>query len=629
MSHQVNPASPSPGPPHFWRSLDELQEADAFQELLAREFPSLLPLAQDVESRRNFLKLLGASLALAGVSAGASGCARRPEETIVPYVHMPEELAAAEPLYFATALPRAGDALGLLVKSYMGRPIKIEGNPDHPASQGATDALAQASLLDLYDPDRSQTVLRSGLIETWGNFLAALGRERERWRRQAGRGLRILTETVSSPSLAALIEQLLEAFPEARWHQYQPVNDDACWEGARLAFGRPLDAVYRFDRAGTVLTLDADVLQDQRGSVRYARDFIYRRQLPFGEQPANRLYAVESTPTITGAMADHRLALSPPAITALVIELARRLGVEGLAAAPSPREQVPAPWMTALLGDLQRVPAIVVAGRSQPPAVHALVYAINERLRALGQTITLIEPVAARPENHQQSLHDLVQAMRAGEVESLVIISGNPVYTAPHELSFAEALRNVKWSVHLSGYVDETSLHCHWHVPEAHYLESWLDARAFDGTVSIVQPLIAPLYLGKTPHQLLAALGDDAQRSSQDLVRDYWRNKLPADDFERTWRRIVHDGLMRDSAAPAVEAELMLQADRLPFPERSATGGGEVTIEFRPDPSLRDGRSANNGWLQELPSRSAKSPGTTSPASALARPSGWESATRK
>jgi MoCo/4Fe-4S cofactor protein with predicted Tat translocation signal len=598
MNHPVHDLpKPRSAAPQFWRSLDELAGTEQFQEMLAREFPSLLPVAEDLAGRRNFLKLMAASLALAGLT----GCARQPEETIVPYVNMPEELADGKPLYFATAMPRSGDAIGLLVKSHMGRPIKVEGNPDHPASRGATDAIAQASILTMYDPDRSQTVLRSGLIDTWDNFLKAIATERERLRGQAGRGFRILTETVTSPSMAALIERLLKEFPEAHWHQYEPLNDDARWEGSRLAFGRPLDAVYHFDRAETVLSLDADFMQEMRGSVRYARDFISRRQIPFGQAPQNRLYVLESTPTITGASADHRVSLSPQGITSFAMQLATRLGIEWLPASQL-ETGVSADWLKALLNDLQAEGrrSIIVAGRSQPAAVQALVQAMNERLGNIGESITLIEPVAARPDNQAESLSELVAAMKRGEVETLAIIGGNPVYNAPGELQFGEALDKVKLRIHLSAYVDETSQQCHWHVPEAHYLESWLDTRSYDGTASIVQPLIEPLYGGKTPHELLSVLLGEPGRSALDLVRNYWRDRQESDDFDRTWRRMLHDGLVAGSAASAVEVESNLAVAELQF-SGLKKGESELTIEFRADPALGDGRFANNGWLQELP----------------------------
>ena len=590
----------NPGGERFWRSLEELARTPQFEQLVHREFPSQLAVWDDAIGRRRFLQLMGASLAL----AGAAGCTRGPQEKIVPYVRAPEDLVPGRPLYYATAVTRGGYALGVLAETHEGRPTKIEGNPQHPASLGATDAWAQAAILSLYDPDRSQTLIGRGVIETWDHFHTMLAAQRERLLARRGAGLRILTETVTSPTLAGQLRAILQELPEAVWHQYEPVNFDNAREGQRLAFGRHVDARYRFDQARVVLALDADFLLGWPGSVRYACEFIDARRVSAGGGTMNRLFAVECTPTITGAMADHRMPLAASQIEALARTIARRLGVEtGVVQPPS---GISRDWLGAVLVDLQnnRGASLVIAGPGQPPVVHALAHAINVTLENIGRTVTLIEPVEARPENQAQSLSQLVADMKAGQVETLVILGGNPVYTAPGSLDFAAALAGAPLRIHLSEYYDETSFLCDWHIPAAHALESWSDGRALDGTATILQPLIAPLYGGKTAHELLSALQGAGGRTAYEIVQEHWRGRLGEEDFGARWRAAVHDGIVDGTQSPEVEVQIAFQD-----PELAASGTGEapgataesLEIEFRPDPTLWDGQMANNGWLQELP----------------------------
>ena len=467
----------------------------------------------------------------------------RPTGTIVPYVRAPEEIVPGKPLFFATAMSLGGFATGLLVESHLGRPTKVEGNPDHPASLGATDAFAQASVLTLYDPDRSQTLTHLGDIRPWSAFLAVLRDALATQRAVQGVGLRILTETVTSPTLASQLQALLAEFPLAKWHQYEPLGRDNARAGARLAFGTYVNTIYNFDKAEVILALDADVLSCHPGSVRYAREFAAKRRVTASKSEMNRLYAVESTPSITGAIADHRLPLRASEIEGFARAVAVQLGKSGVGGlgsgvrspesgvkpTPTPLLPIPAQWLAALVRDLQRHrgSSLVIAGDQQPPAVHALAHALNQALGNVGTTVVYTDPVEANPVDQTESLRELVQDMDAGRVILLVIIGGNPVYTAPADLQFGERLGKVGLRIHLSLYDDETSALCHWHVPEAHYLESWSDARAYDGTVSIVQPLIAPLYAGKSAHELLAALTDQSERSSYDIVREYWMGTDP------------------------------------------------------------------------------------------------------
>jgi molybdopterin-containing oxidoreductase family iron-sulfur binding subunit len=595
------------GSEQLWRSLDELAETPEFLDYVSREFPRQSGEWLDPEGRRDFLKLMAASLGLAGV--GLSGCMRQPTEKIVPYVRQPEDFVPGNPLFFATCMTLGGYATGLLVESHLGRPTKVEGNPEHPASLGATDAFAQASILSLYDPDRSQTVMRGGQISTWGEFLTALAVELPGLRERRGKGLALLTETVTSPTLGDQLSSLLAELPEATWHQYEPVGRDNVREGAKRAFGEHVDAIYHFDRADVVLALDAEFMTAMPGSVRYAREFIDRRRLARGDQQAadaphamTRLYAVESTPGLSGAVADHRLPMRGDKVEGFVRLLATQLGVEVGARQADAASDETAAWLAALVTDLtaHKGSSVVVVGDGQPAVVHALVHAINRALGNVGTTIEYVAPVEARPVNQLASLEELVESMRDGKVDLLLVLGGNPVYNAPGELKFGKHYESVKLRVHLSDDSDETSFASHWHIPAAHYLESWGDARAFDGTTTIQQPLIAPLYQGRTAHELVAVLQGHPELTAYDVVRGYWQRRLGDNDFEGRWRKALHDGLMSDTRAEPREPTWAFKdaatESTVAKPDRP-----ELEISFCPDPTIWDGRFANNGWLQELP----------------------------
>ena len=583
----------------YWRSLEELSETEDFRDLMRQEFPQQAAAWHDPLSRRRFLQLMGASLALAGVGA----CTRSPEEKIMPYVRQPEEIVQGMPLFFATAMPFSGFGYGVLAESHMGRPTKIEGNPQHPASLGATDAFGQASVLTLYDPDRSQVITHTGMIRTWGAFVAALNGALNDQRASGGRGLRVLTETVTSPTLVQQLQTMLERFPAAQWHQFEPASSDAARAGARLTFGEDLNTQYHFDRAEVILALDADFLSWGPAALRYARDYAARRQVWEGQQTMNRLYAVESAPSITGSMADHRLPLRSSEVTALARAVAQELGASGAqgSTAQAAATAAPARWVSAVADDLRqhRGASIVVAGEQQPPVVHALAHAMNYALGNIGITVVYTDPVEATPVDHMASLRQLVSDMEAGIVELLLIIGGNPVYTAPADLHFAQHLVKVPLRVHLSLFNDETSALCHWHIPETHYLESWGDIRAYDGTVTIIQPLIAPLYASRSAHEVLAALMGQPDGRAYDIVRNYWRSQYAGEDFERFWRTALHDGLIPDTALePRTTDGLRLILADVELPASAPSG---LELVFRPDPTIWDGSFANNGWLQELP----------------------------
>ena len=456
----------------MWRSLDELTDGDAIADRLAHERPSWGALYH--VDRREFLRLMSASVALAGLA----GCTREPQERILPYVNAPLGQVAGEPRFYATANAVGGFAMGVLVESTMGRPTKVEGNPLHPASLGSTDVFAQASVLDLWDPDRSQTVTHRGMVSTWDGFAAALARRLRDLGSRQGDGLRILTETVTSPTLAAQLQTVLARYPRAQWHQYEPVNRDNAYDGTRLAFGTPLDVRHRFDRAAVVLSLDADFLGSGPARVRAAHDFVSRHATHGATGESNRLYAIAATPSLTSAYADHALALRGGRIETAARRIAQRLGVPG--AAGDSVVEAPDAWLAACAHDLDthRGTSLVVAGDRQPPQVHALAHAMNAHLGNIGATVSYAEPAVANPVNQAQSLAALVADIGAHRVDTLVIVGGNPVYDAPRELRFAENLGNVAMSVRLGLHEDETSAHCEWHLPAANFLEEWSDARA-------------------------------------------------------------------------------------------------------------------------------------------------------
>jgi MoCo/4Fe-4S cofactor protein with predicted Tat translocation signal len=570
----------------YWRSLEELAATDEFRAFVEDEFPNRTPDWNDPESRRGFLRVMGASILL----VGASACTRQPKEVIVPYVRQPEEVIPGKPLFYATAMSVAGIATGVLVESHLGRPTKIEGNPEHPASLGATHAAMQASILTLYDPDRSQTVTRDGNISGWGTFIAALTAAREAAKPKKGAGIRILTGTVTSPTLATQIQDFLAAFPQTKWHQYDPCGWHSARAGAIAAFGKPLNTLYRFDRADVIVSLDADFLcSSVPGSLRYCRDYSARRRAA-AENPRvapPRLYIAENAPSVTGSMSDHHFRMTAAAVAAFAGDIAR--GGAGTASAEVP----------AVVKDLEehRGAGIVIAGKYQPPQVHALAHAINQTLGNTGKTVIHTDPVEANPVDEIASIAELVKDMRNGAVETLLILGGNPVYDAPADLNFLDALKAVKLRAHLGLYLNETAAWCHWHIPEAHYLESWSDARAYDGTASIVQPLIMPLYGGRTAHEVMNILLDQADQSAHDTVRAYWQTQHKGADFEDIWQISLHDGVVAGTALPERAPPLA----KMPAASASIFAAPGLEIVFRPDPSVGDGAMSNNAWLQEMP----------------------------
>ena len=579
----------------YWRTLEELSEDPHFEELLHREFPRHASEWDDAVDRRDFLKLMGASLALAGMA----GCGLPDESHIVPYVKQPDGVVLGRPNFYATAMPFGADAVGVLVESHEGRPTKIEGNPDHPSSLGSTSAMVQASILNLYDPDRAQTVLYTGEIRAWSAFLDAAQEAAIGVKAAAGEGFRILTGTVTSPTLAWQLRRLLTLYPQAKWHQWEPAVSDGGREGAKLAFGRVVNTVNVPGKANVILSLDADFLASGPGHISYAKQFARRRKLDGPSDTLNRLYVVEPTPTVTGSSADNRLPMRACDIELFARALAAKLGHGSAVSLPADAEK----WLATVVGDLQKEHgnSLVIAGEQQSATVHALTHTINAALGNVGTTVYYTEPVEAEPVNHLESLGQLCSDMQAGKVDLLVILGGNPVYDAPHDFDFVTKLQKVHTSVHLSPYFDETSAYCTWHVSESHYLESWSDARAYDGTASIVQPLISPLYYTKSAHDVVAAFGDKPGQPGYDAVRAYWTEASAhlESSVESGWRKWLNDGVIPGTKFAPITPELKFNPASLP-----AFAGilvDQVEYIFRPDPTVYDGRYANNGWLQELP----------------------------
>jgi MoCo/4Fe-4S cofactor protein with predicted Tat translocation signal len=595
--------------PEYWRSLEELAGTSEFQEMMHREFPKGASEWLDAVSRRGFLKLMGASLAMAGMTA----CTKQPLEPIVPYVRQPEEVIPGRPLFYATAFTLSGYASPILVESHLYRPTKIEGNEQHPASLGGTDIFAQASILGMYDPDRSQTIAYLGDVRTWGSFLEAIRGPLNAQKAVQGAGIRILTRTVSSPAFADQLRSVLKLYPQAKWHVYEPVNRDNVVEGAKMAFGQPVETQYKLESADVILSLDADFLYAGfPGSTRYIRDFAKRRNPDAGNM--SRLYVVESTPSSTGAKADRRLPLRTVEIETFARDLIRTwesksdfVGLAGPGSGAAWTRKIEyLELVSTVAADLKAHSgsSVVIAGDHEPPSVHALAHAINLTLGNVGKTVFYTDPVDANPVNQTESVKDLVADMRAGKVDMLFILGGNPAYDAPADLGFADALQNtnIPMRVHLGLYQDETAELCQWHVNQAHYLESWGDTRAYDGTVSIVQPLIAPLYGGKSVHELTALLAGQAEATGHDVVQSYWQKQHPGADFDAFWRKSLHDGWI----AGTTFAPKSVNLKSATFPPSPASDEKSIEINFRRDPSVYDGCFSNNGWLQELPKPMSK-----------------------
>jgi molybdopterin-containing oxidoreductase family iron-sulfur binding subunit len=597
----------------YWRSLDELADTLAFREWVDRRFPrSMRTLLEGGVDRRRFLHLMAASLGLAGLT----GC-RRPELPALPYTKQPEEVVPGLPTYYASAMPRPGSASPILVECHEGRPTKIEGNPRHPDSAGASDVFAQASVLDLYDPDRSTVVLRGPERSTWEAYDAFAGPHFAAHRDRQGRGLHILAGDMTSPALDLIREHLHVVMPEARWYTHEPISETNAASGARLAFGTLLTPRYRFDRAEVIVSLDADILGLEDDGGRHVRGFSDGRRLAKAGDAMNRLYVIESRYSLTGGMSDHRLRLASSHVADYALALTREVLLAGdstdpalraalSAARPSASTAFDSRWVREVAADLRAHAGkcVVVAGRRQPPLVHALANCVNASLGNIGTTVELRAVPASR---HTGTLEMLAEAIGKKEVETLVVLGNNPTYNAPADLDFVARFRSIPTTICLGLYADETARLATWHLPAAHFLESWGDARTGDGTVVPIQPMIEPLFGGRTALEVLARLCGYETSVHYEIVRRALQKVSGREGaaFEAAWREFLHDGMLEGSAFPTIQPalrnDLLAQAVAAVPPPAAALSAGNLELVLDRDARVDDGRFANNGWLQEVP----------------------------
>ncbi len=570
----------------YWCSLDELAGTPEFEAAVAKEFPGSASELVDAVSRRGFFKLMGASMALAGLA----GCTRQPDETIYPYVKQPEDLILGKPKYFATAHPFVTGAVPILVKSDQYRPIKIDGNPDHPYNLGSSDPFTQATLLELYDPDRSQHVTYRGENREWAEFIVGL--RNKVISTEDGAGIYFLSETITSPTLARQWREVQAKYPMATLVQYDPAI-----AGTALANG--LNVQYDLADADVIVSLDADFLSsaDFPGFHKLVRQYGERRKDP---TKLNRLYAIENTPTTTGLKAEHRLGLRASEIPAFAAELAKAVGVANIEPPDHSWTEEQKKFMAVLVRDLMahRGRSVVISGLNDT-WLPVLILAINNALGNDDRTAFLsFAPAIPLPSDQIADLKSLVNNLNAGKVDWLIVLNANPIYNAPVDLAFASAFEKAKMTAHLGSHSDETGQISHWHIPSAHFLEAWSDARAYDETVSVVQPMIDPLYGGKSAHHILQALLDEPGLSPYEAVRETSKSTIRG-DFEEGWRKTLHQGWIDYTAFESLGGTNKLNLPQLKIPAPSPKDS--IEIIFRPDPNIYDGRWSNVGWLQELP----------------------------
>jgi MoCo/4Fe-4S cofactor protein with predicted Tat translocation signal len=578
----------------LWRSLDELADTPEFRAAVEKEFPSAAPEWIDPVSRRGFLKLMGASMALAGLA----GCTKQPDETIYPYVKAPEDLVLGNPMYFATAHPFPTGAVPLLVKSSEFRPIKVDGNPEHAYNRGGSDVNSQGTLLGMYDPDRSQHVLYRGENREFEEFIEAF-RDKVAASKD-GTGIYFLTATITSPTLARQWKAVQAAYPKAKLAQYDPAIAGTWAEkGINLQFD--------LSAADAIVSLDADFISGAAypGFHKLVRDYANRRKQP--ENGMNRLYAVESSTTTTGMKAEHRLLLRASEVPAFAAELAKAVGVAGVNPPAWSWTDEQKAFLAALVKDLKANPgkSAVLPGLYQDQSVYELALAINAALGNIGKTVFVSEDtVNPLPSDQFADIKALVADLNAGKVDWLVMLDSNPIYNAPVDLDFPSAFNKANVAVHLGSHVDETGQISHWHINSAHYLESWSDCRACDGTVSIVQPMIAPLYNGHSAHDVFQPLLNEPMLSAYAAVRETWmpviqKNETVPGDQEMAWRKVLHDGWIEGTAFDRTKSAKVDAAFHGNVPTPAPLDALEII--FRPDPHIYDGRFSNVGWLQEIP----------------------------
>jgi len=594
--------TPQPGR-HYWRGLDELAETPEFKQFLEREFPENSGDFSDPVSRRHFVKIMSASFALAGIGLGTTGC-RRPEDKLMPFGKAPENYIHGSSQYFATAMPTRAGALPLVAKSYEGRPVKLEGNPLFPGGNGGTDRFAQASILDLYDPDRATRFAKGAGKDrstvTSGEALEFLGSLANQFAANQGEGLALLGEHTNSPSRRRLHQEAARKFPKAKWYLYDAIDTEIHQRAATKAFGRSVKPIFRYDIADTILALDCDFIGGEDDAHNSIRNFSSRRKIEHPEDKLNRLYVVESLFTLTGMNADHRLRTSAGNVLAIAAAIATELGINVGSLAGRVTGEVDPKWISECAKDLGENAgrALVVAGVRQPMAVHLLVAAINDKLGAIGKTVELIEAPAVLA----GTIADLAVALNSGSVDTLVIAGANPVYNAPVDLNWAETQRKAKTVVRLGYFEDETGAACDWHFPQAHFLESWGDGLTSDGMLVPIQPVIAPLFSGLSDLEFLARLAALNETDPHKIVRGTFES-ITGSSADGAWYKFLHDGFAPGTAAKkaAVTWSASSLNEALGAGTSPAVGADNLEVVLYRDSKLDDGRYANNGWLQELP----------------------------
>ena len=601
--------------PSYWRSLDELADSPEFKQWADREFPEGASENEGGVTRRDFVKLMSASFLLAGF--GMTGC-RRPEETIIPFSKMPEGYVHGVAKYFATAMPTRRNAIPLLAKSADGRPVKLEGNSEHPLSSGGTDSFAQASLLNLYDPDRSRQALRSGEVVDLGAATDHVDALADKYARNRGEGLSFLARESSSPTRRRLQSLLKSKLPQAKWHEYEPVSFGATASAAEIAFGKAVTPTYHLNKAERIVSLDCDFLGDEEGAYSHIKGFADGRAVEKPGDSMNRLYVVEGLMTLTGSNADHRLRVSTSGVFAVAAALlAEALDQVGAGANDSQigalknslkqiasTANVSSEWVAEAVKDLaaHKGHSLVLVGYRQPMAVHLLGLALNAVLGSVGQTVDFIPSSSVEA----RSISDLKTSLDAGSVETLVVLGGNPVYDAPADLDWASTQKKATEVIRLGYYDDESSTGAAWHIPETHFLEHWGDAETADGTRVAIQPLISPLFGGLSDIELVGRLLKVEDAKGHALVRSSYDEQI-AGANEEGWKKFLHDGFVVNSAATPLSldpsqfkwsavAPSILNAETAPPPSIES-----LEVVFHRDASMDDGQFNNNGWMQEYP----------------------------
>ncbi len=588
---------------NWWRSLQQLHDDPEYRKFADSEFPDDGDKKEINLSRRSFLSVMGASLALAGFT----GC-RRPVEKIVPYVDAPEKLVLGEPEYYATTMPFSTSAYGVIVTSVEGRPIKIEGNDLHPSTKGKSNSFIQSSILNLYDPDRSKETRHNNEVSSFNEFVTSWNEIKTEYDGNGGEGLAVLCEESTSPTLARLKKEISRKYPKIQWVVFDSVSDENIYHGIELATGKSLSPVHSFEKAKVIVALDADPLATDSENVSNALGFARGRKVSSPTDSMNRLYVAEPGYSITGAMADHRFRVPSKHILEFAIGIGEELEALGL--------KVPAlrgykrlktnscnrDWMKAIAGDLVKNlgESLVVAGRRQDPAVHALITTINHALGNTGKTLKFVSGNDIQVSD-RKSFASLVKDMDGGKISTLFIIGGDPVSNAPADVDLTTALSKVKNAIHLGHQKNQTAKVCGWHINRTHYLESWGDCRAADGTVSVVQPMIEPLFYGKSEIELLNLVVTGEFKPGYELVRETWAGLVKGVPFESGWEKVLHDGIL-ENRSPRFESFRIRENEVAGYIDKYSPDRGEGTeVIFIADYSVYDGRFGNNGWMQELP----------------------------